>query len=162
MPSSGYSMRAFTVPLLIALLWAMPATAQNVVAPTVTIHGRVIDATSGQPIAAAQIEVPGTTTGTISDDDGRYTLRVPVAEDRTADLRVLSIGYRVVVLAKAQLDDDMRLDVGLVPAAVEVTACYFGPPMGMYGARASDSSPHGRPTFDRLDPSTTWSVSVAR
>ncbi|WP_299230770.1 carboxypeptidase-like regulatory domain-containing protein, partial [uncultured Bacteroides sp.] len=41
-----------------------------------TINGKVLDAT-GEPIIGANVLVKGTTNGTITDIDGKFTLNVP-------------------------------------------------------------------------------------
>lgn len=40
-----------------------------------SITGRIIDATTGQPLAGVRIGVPNTTTGTVTRPDGSFTLR---------------------------------------------------------------------------------------
>jgi hypothetical protein len=58
--------------LLLLLLWlgtAYAAQAQN------TITGKVIDGASGRPIAGANLVVKGTTSGTVSDGGGDFSLR---------------------------------------------------------------------------------------
>jgi TonB-linked SusC/RagA family outer membrane protein len=56
-----------------------------------TVTGRVTDATTGQPVASAQVQVVGTNIGAIANEEGRYTLRgVPA---RAVTLRVLRVGY---------------------------------------------------------------------
>ena len=42
-----------------------------------TISGTVTDASSGEPLIGANILVTGTSTGTITDFDGKYTLNLP-------------------------------------------------------------------------------------
>jgi TonB-linked SusC/RagA family outer membrane protein len=71
----------------VALLVA-PALAQ---AQTGTVEGR-ITAVGGGPLAGAQVTVDGTSIGTRTGDDGRFSLLVP-AGART--VRVLAIGYKV-------------------------------------------------------------------
>ncbi|MGQ0764814.1 MAG: SusC/RagA family TonB-linked outer membrane protein [Gemmatimonadota bacterium] len=55
------------------------------------INGRVTDALTGQPIAAAQISVIGTTLGSQTNNDGQYTIRGVSPGQVT--LRILRIGY---------------------------------------------------------------------
>lgn len=78
--------------LLAALLLAgaalpRPAAAQA----TGTINGRVTDGDNGQPVAAAQIIVAGTSLGRAAGDDGRFTLVGVPAGSRTVTVR--RIGY---------------------------------------------------------------------
>jgi TonB-dependent starch-binding outer membrane protein SusC len=59
-----------------------------------TIVGRVTDRASGQPLAAAQVQIVGTTRGAATGDDGRYRIAgVPAGQ---VQVRVLRIGYRAV------------------------------------------------------------------
>ncbi len=62
----------FAAALLLAL--AIPAQAQE--APVGRVSGRIIDAYQAQPLPGATVEVVGTTTSTVTDLDGRYTLRL--------------------------------------------------------------------------------------
>jgi len=66
-----------------------PAAAQS---PTV-ISGRVVRKT-GEPISGATVAIEGTQYTTVSADDGRYTLSVPVNRVGTATAVTRSIGYR--------------------------------------------------------------------
>jgi len=84
------------------------------------IQGRVVDAQTGQPIAAAQVEVVGTNRGNITNDDGYYFINdVPAG---LTDIRAVSIGYG------AQVVNDQRILAGqthtqnfsLSPSAVEI------------------------------------------
>jgi len=52
------------------------------------ISGKVVDS-SGQPVIGANIVQKGTTNGTISDVDGKFTLNVP----QNAELEITYIGY---------------------------------------------------------------------
>ena len=114
------------VPAAVPSTVPFPLHAQAVVA-TGKITGRIVDAATGQPIPAAQVQVVGTQFGTQSGVDGRYTLiRIPVG---TVTLQVRRIGYGpksvtgLVLTANAALEQDISLksaDVQL--AAVSVTA----------------------------------------
>jgi len=58
-----------------------------------TVTGKVTDAT-GQPLPGANIIVVGTTTGTISDFDGNYTLNAP--QNPPFSIQVSSVGFDTV------------------------------------------------------------------
>ncbi|HJW28606.1 MAG TPA: carboxypeptidase-like regulatory domain-containing protein, partial [Saprospiraceae bacterium] len=58
-------------PFFLLLFSVMAATGQR------TITGKVTDAQTGEGIIGANIVVEGSTTGTVSDFDGSYTLNVP-------------------------------------------------------------------------------------
>lgn len=75
--------------LLSALLFCVHVHAQDLI-----VKGHVADPT-GEPIIGANIIVIGTTTGTITDYDGNFTLKVA---DKKAVLRIGYIGYKEVEL----------------------------------------------------------------
>lgn len=55
-----------------------------------SISGKIVDAKSGDPLPGVTIVVKGTTTGTVSDYDGNYSLLVPKGSDQ---LVYSMIGY---------------------------------------------------------------------
>src|SRR5213075_2685863 len=59
-------------------------------AQTRRISGRVTVEGSNEPLVAASVNVVGTSIGTYTDDQGRFSLNVP---DGPATLRVRRIGY---------------------------------------------------------------------
>ncbi len=90
--SAALLLTAATTPQLGAQ-GARPATpAPTQPARTGTIQGRVFDRETKQPVAEAQLQLVGSTLGTLSDSEGRFTLAgSPVG---TQAIRVLRIGYR--------------------------------------------------------------------
>ncbi|MBD0258502.1 MAG: carboxypeptidase-like regulatory domain-containing protein, partial [Cytophagales bacterium] len=75
--------------LLLLLLWlgtAYAAQAQN------TVTGKVIDGDNGRPLAGANLVVKGTTSGTVSDGGGNFSLRSNQAPPFT--LVVSTVGYQ--------------------------------------------------------------------
>jgi TonB-linked SusC/RagA family outer membrane protein len=68
----------------------------NAFAQTRRVSGRVTIEGSGEPIIAASVNVVGTSLGTYTDDQGRFSLNVP---DGPTTLRVRRIGYTQKVLA---------------------------------------------------------------
>jgi TonB-dependent starch-binding outer membrane protein SusC len=78
------------VPALIGgLIFAAPLGAQGA---TGTISGRVVDSTSQQPIPSVNVVVMGAQRGTVSRDDGSFTLGGVPAGSHT--VRASRIGYR--------------------------------------------------------------------
>lgn len=76
------------IALSAALFVAVPSlSAQN----TSTVSGRVTDSGSGLPVTAARVFVTGTSNGTQTGVDGRYTLRTAPAG--TFELTVTRLGY---------------------------------------------------------------------
>jgi TonB-dependent receptor len=125
------AMLAITVavgPAVMATFTPAPAMAQSAEAAVGRVTGRIIDAGTGQPIQAAQIQVVGQPTlGAQSGVDGRYTiLRVPAG---TVTLQVRRIGYGpksitgIVLTANGSIEQDVTLSAAeLQLAAVTVTA----------------------------------------
>jgi TonB-linked SusC/RagA family outer membrane protein len=60
------------------------------VAQTRTITGKVVEAGNGAPIGSAQIQIKGTTTGTLARDDGTFTIIAPA---QAVTLSVKRIGF---------------------------------------------------------------------
>jgi len=73
------------------------------------ITGSVYDANTGEAIPGASVYIQGTTIGTVSDQDGRFTLSV-TANDKT--MSVSFIGYRT---QEVPLDGNSSLTVRLEP-----------------------------------------------
>ena len=76
----------------------------------VTVKGVITDS-NGEPLVGATIAVPGTSTGTTADIDGKFTLKVE--DDQT--LQVTSVGFQTVKLKigknrefKIVMKDDMQ------------------------------------------------------
>ena len=93
-----------------ALLLTVAASAGAQAMGTVT--GRVTDASSGNPVADAQVRVVGSTAGVMTRTDGTY--RLVIAPGRY-ELRVSRIGYAaardsVIVDAAVTVTKDFRLD----------------------------------------------------
>ena len=59
--------------LLVCLLTAVTCT---VFAQGGTVRGTVTDASTGEPVAFASIQVKGTMTGAVTDLDGKYSITV--------------------------------------------------------------------------------------
>jgi hypothetical protein len=86
------------------------------------IQGRVVDAQSGQPIAAAQVFVVGTNRSNITNDDGYYFINdVPAG---LMDIRAVSIGYGDVLVNDQRVLGGQTLtqNFSLSPTAVEIDA----------------------------------------
>jgi TonB-linked SusC/RagA family outer membrane protein len=73
------------------------------------VSGRVTVEGSGEPLAAASVSVVGTTIGTYTDEQGRFTLSVP---DGPQTLRVRRIGYTLRTVAVGSGDADLTVALG--------------------------------------------------
>jgi TonB-linked SusC/RagA family outer membrane protein len=73
-----------------ALLFGIASAVQAQEAGTIT--GRVLDAASNAPLTSAQIQVVGTTRGTVTGDDGRF--RIAGLRPGSYQVRALRLGYQ--------------------------------------------------------------------
>lgn len=95
------------------LLAALALTSSALAAQTRTITGKVLEEDSKAPISAAQLQIQGTTIGTLSRDDGSFTLvNVPA---RDVVLVVRRIGYPLTRLtlnaARTSIEIVLKKDV---------------------------------------------------
>src|SRR6478752_2804412 len=95
--------------------YARPAAAQDGV-----ISGRVIDATTRAPIPAAQVQLVGTTRGSVTADDG--TFRIAGVRPGQYQVRVLRLGFTAsgVRTVEVTAGGTSSLDFSLSPAAVSL------------------------------------------
>ena len=121
-PRRTCALALFALPLVPATLSAhsvdrlpVAITVETRTAPTPagTIRGRVIDKESGQPVAAAQITIVGTSLGGLTNNDGQYTINGVTAGQVT--VRAARIGYQpqnqvVVVSDNGQATANFSLD----------------------------------------------------
>ncbi len=99
--------------LTLALLLGV---AQTVHAQSGTVSGRVVDASTLQPIFGAQILVQGTGTGTLSDRQGRFHLSNVTGSELTLHVEV--IGYRS--LDQVARVGDLEVMISMAPTALEL------------------------------------------
>ena len=86
--TKGNRMRKATTALIMTAI-----SAATYAGNPVTVKGVITDS-SGEPLLGATIAVPGTTTGTTADIDGKFTLKVE--DDQT--IQVTSVGFQTVKL----------------------------------------------------------------
>ncbi len=87
----GYQAHRSVARLILLAIAASVVSAAPADAQQRTLAGLITDAVSGAPVSGAQISVTGTTLGTLSNAQGRFTLQVPVGEVR---LSIDHIGFR--------------------------------------------------------------------
>jgi hypothetical protein len=85
-----------------------PGMAYSAAALQIIIKGQVTDE-KGQPIPGATVVVKGTTTGTATDPDGRYTLQAPDGNG------VLEFSYLGYVKQEVPISDRTTINVQLTP-----------------------------------------------
>src|SRR5262245_36379215 len=108
----SFGRRAWFAVVVVALLGAGSARAQ-----TGTITGRVTEK-AGAPIAGAEVRVDSTQIHSLTDGDGRYTLRDVPAGRRI--VRALMLGYKALtheatVEAGATATVDFSLEETVIP-----------------------------------------------
>ncbi|MGI4762000.1 MAG: carboxypeptidase-like regulatory domain-containing protein [Janthinobacterium lividum] len=91
------------------LALSLPVCAQQ------RLAGKVVDATTGQPVPYASIGVLGTTRGTTSNAEGEFELREVTLPGR---LVVSELGHRRDTVAVTQAGASQPLQVRLAPASV--------------------------------------------
>lgn len=99
-------MRRLTCLLLLLLCWA--GSGAGLEAQERTVSGVVTDAADGSPLPQVNIQIKGTQSGTVSDNQGRYQLRVGGPE---VTLVFLYTGYAVKeVVVGQQLEINVSLE----------------------------------------------------
>jgi len=85
------------------------------------LRGRVVDATTRDPVAAVSVVLRGTRTGTLSGEDGRYVLTgLPAAR---ATIVFARVGYTPVTReVDVRAGTPTTLDVALSPSTTQLTA----------------------------------------
>jgi TonB-linked SusC/RagA family outer membrane protein len=97
-----YSMDGMRI--IIRKLPAPPHVAQE--DTTIAVSGRITDE-KGDPVPGASVRIQGTSRGTATDADGRYTIRAP----RNASLVVNFLGYAPKTVAVSGGTMDVKLEV---------------------------------------------------
>ncbi|MEN6453687.1 MAG: TonB-dependent receptor [Prolixibacteraceae bacterium] len=88
-----------------------------------TISGQVTDAENGDPLPGISIVVSGTTVGTVSDVDGKFTLRIPAGGNQ---LEFSMVGYKKQIV---KLNDSDVINVPLTVSTLgldEVVVIGYG------------------------------------
>jgi hypothetical protein len=104
---------AAVMALLAGLALSGTARAQETV-----LQGKVLDATTGEPLIGAQVIVTGTDQGTVTDVDGQYRLRVSVG---TYSLDIQYLGYQPKTVTGIQVAPGVSnfQDIALPPEAIQ-------------------------------------------
>ncbi|MDQ3276931.1 MAG: SusC/RagA family TonB-linked outer membrane protein [Bacteroidota bacterium] len=110
-------MRKFLTLLLGVLLFSVQLLAQNR-----TVTGKVTDA-SGAPISGASVIIRGTTTGTVTGNDGSFSISVPA----NSRLIISAVGQTTQELAVgSQTNLNVTLQAGAQQAMQEVVVVGYG------------------------------------
>lgn len=123
-------MNRYLVALVAGLALPLAAAAQA----TGVVTGTVTDASTGRPIAGAQVFQSGTTRAAVTDQQGRY--RLPNVPAGRAELRASYPGYaqgtRAVTVAAGAT---VTVDFALQPSAVELDVLVVNPITGQLERR---------------------------
>lgn len=92
--------------IIITLLASL--TAGIAMAQEINVSGTVIDYSNGEPVPYASVHLEGTMTGTSTDGDGKYSIRLP----HGGNLVFSSIGY---ITVKESVNGTMVLNIVLEP-----------------------------------------------
>ncbi len=90
--------------LLIAAILLAPGLA---LAQGRVLTGAVLDAETGQRVPFAQVGIPGTATGTVTDQDG--TFRLDGVPEEAFTLRVQNLGYRTREITVPPSEDNVEI-----------------------------------------------------
>ncbi|MEL6275600.1 MAG: mucoidy inhibitor MuiA family protein, partial [Bacteroidota bacterium] len=115
-----------------------PNDTPNFKAGSQTITGIITDAETGDPLIGATVYVQGSSTGTVADIDGRYSLQVP---EGATEISISYTGYERINVPI----NNSNLNVALESGAVldEVVVIGYGRPRS---ARRSNSRSRIKPT----------------
>lgn len=116
--TSAWSRRLRALALVCASLLPVLAPAQAT-APTGRIVGRVIDANTGQGLPDVGVQVVGTTLGTMTGVDGRYTL--PNVTAGTVTLQVRRLGHAPKTITGILLDAGKTLEQNITMESATIT-----------------------------------------
>ena len=127
--------------LIISLLASLTATVA--MAQEINVSGTVIDYSNGEPVPYASVHLEGTMTGTSTDGDGNYSIRLP----HGGNLVFSSIGYITVkeavnasmVLNIVMEPDTEHLEETIVVAYGTATKSSFTGSASMIGAETIES-----------------------
>lgn len=83
---------------------------------TVSLYGRITEASSGQPVAGASVNLPDVKKGAITNSDGEYLIRNLAAGNYW--IEISSVGYQSIS-ERITLTADLQLDFSLQPSILE-------------------------------------------
>jgi len=90
-PRTGATGKFSALTALLSLALLLPALSAQAQAQTGSIEGTVLNADTGEPLRGAQVHIPDTSIGALTNDRGVFTLaNVPAGE---VQLRVMRIGF---------------------------------------------------------------------
>jgi hypothetical protein len=89
-------------------------------ADEVTVHGRLTDSGNGEPIIGAQVRIDEINSGTLTDVNGNFSLRLPT--DRIHHLSLQYVGYENYhyIIGFSPYASETRIEVSLFPESKQL------------------------------------------
>jgi type 1 fimbria pilin len=115
-------MKTFKHHFVIAMVILLVFTAQalNAQQGTVTIKGKVVDATTGMPLVFATVAVAETNVAIVTNIDGEFTLKISESE-ASKNLEVSYLGYKNKKIALSDLKaDNAKNTISLETAPIPI------------------------------------------
>jgi hypothetical protein len=106
------------IALILALLGGLVSTGPLFAQEATVLQGKVLDATTGEPLIGAQVVITGTDRGTVTDVDGQYRLEV-AAGTYSVDVEYLGYQRKTVTGIRVAAGARSFQDVALEPEAVQ-------------------------------------------
>lgn len=119
------------------------------------IQGTIIDKQTKEPLTGATVQIAGTTTGTVADVEGNYTLTL---SNGTYTIEVKYIGYKtlrmneVKVKANATLNFELEVDAQTLDAVTVVARKKPGRRKGFTARETESNACHRKHGSQRDDP----------
>ncbi len=105
---------------LLTLIFPIQLSAQSV------LRGQVLDQESGQPLAFAQLRLVQEGGGIITNEEGRFALKLPTGAE--SDTMLISyVGYQTAALPLETLEDDDEIRIPLFSAGVTLDSVLIRP-----------------------------------
>jgi TonB-linked SusC/RagA family outer membrane protein len=108
---TGYSKRFNNLLRFIFFNFLIVAFAASGLAQNITVSGIVTGGDNNEPLIGATVVITGTTTGTVTDLDGRYSIEVP--DEPGVKLSFSFVGY---VSEETALEGRSEIDMVLIPS----------------------------------------------
>ena len=121
---AGRVLKKFILFSLCFAIWG-PVFARKMPAPKQTITGKVIDGSTGEALPGVNVLVEGTTVGTATNAEGKYSLEVT---NTNAVLVFSYVGYtlqKISVAGKSVIDVKMEADLRKLEEVVVVGYGHF-------------------------------------
>ena len=100
----------------LSVLAATVLASTSAIAQTRTVTGKVVEAGNSAPIGSAQIQIKGTTTGTLARDDGTFTI---IAPPQAITLTVRRIGFPPLDVPVAANESNVTITMARDPLKLE-------------------------------------------